>query len=250
MKYLIANWKMNSVDLDVWEREFINFVSSQNNFPNSDELKLIVCLNLYDYYFFSEKIKSSKNAIFNNISLFAQDVSQHDEGAFTGQISSKFLRKAGVEGSIIGHSELRDNGDTENIVFEKGLKLNEQALSNIFCIGEGLEILENNKKKSFLLNQLQTFCKNNVSPDLLAYEPIWAIGTGKEADSENIASAVSVILDFFEEKKIDCPILYGGSVSKSNIEEIISIPGIDGCLVGNSSLDGEQFAIIASKITS
>ncbi len=250
MKYLIANWKMNSVDLEVWEREFINFVSSQNNFPNSDELKLIVCLNLYDYYFFSEKIKSSKNAIFNNISLFAQDVSQHDEGAFTGQISSKFLRKAGVEGSIIGHSELRDNGDTENIVFEKGLKLNEQALSNIFCIGEGLEILENNKKKSFLLNQLQTFCKNNVSPDLLAYEPIWAIGTGKEADSENIASAVSVILDFFEEKKIDCPILYGGSVSKSNIEEIISIPGIDGCLVGNSSLDGEQFAIIASKITS
>ena len=250
MKYLIANWKMNSVDLDVWEREFINFVSSQNNFPNSDELKLIVCLNLYDYYFFSEKIKSSKNSIFNKISLFAQDVSQHDEGAFTGQISSKFLRKAGVEGSILGHSELRDNGDTENIVFEKGLKLNEQALSNIFCIGEGLEILEKNKKKSFLLNQLQTFCKNNVSPDLLAYEPIWAIGTGKEADSENIASAVSVILDFFEEKKIDCPILYGGSVSKSNIEEIMSIPGIDGCLVGNSSLDGEQFAIIASKITS
>ena len=200
--------------------------------------------------FFSEKIKSSKNAIFNKISLFAQDVSQHDEGAFTGQISSKFLRKAGVEGSIIGHSELRDNGDTENIVFEKGLKLNEQALSNIFCIGEGLEILEKNKKKSFLLNQLQTFCKNNVSPDLLAYEPIWAIGTGKEADSENIASAVSIILDFFEEKKIDCPILYGGSVSKSNIEEIISIPGIDGCLVGNSSLDGEQFAIIASKIRS
>ena len=250
MKYLIANWKMNSVDLDVWEREFINFVSSQNNFPNSDELKLIVCLNLYDYYFFSEKIKSSKNSIFNKISLFAQDVSQNDEGAFTGQISSKFLRKAGVEGSILGHSELRDNGDTENIVFEKGLKLNEQALSNIFCIGEGLEILEKNKKKSFLLNQLQTFCKNNVSPDILAYEPIWAIGTGKEADSENIASAVSVILDFFEEKKIDCPILYGGSVSKSNIEEIISIPGIDGCLVGNSSLDGEQFAIIASKITS
>ena len=241
---------MNSVDLDVWEREFINFVSSQNNFPNSDELKLIVCLNLYDYYFFSEKIKSSKNAIFNNISLFAQDVSQHDEGAFTGQISSKFLRKAGVEGSIIGHSELRDNGDTENIVFEKGLRLNEQGLMNVFCIGEGLEILEKNKKKSFLLNQLQTFCKNNVSPDLLAYEPIWAIGTGKEADSENIASAVSVILDFFEEKKIDCPILYGGSVSKSNIEEIISIPGIDGCLVGNSSLDGEQFAIIASKIKS
>ena len=250
MKYLIANWKMNSVDIDDWEQEFINVVSSQNNFPKTDELKLIVCLNLYDYSLLTEKIKNSKNEIFNKISLFAQDVSQYDAGAFTGQISSEFLKKVGVEGSIIGHSELRENGDTESIVFEKGSRLEQHGLSNIFCIGEGLEILENNQKKSFLLNQLKTFCKNNVSPDLLAYEPIWAIGTGKEADSENIASAVSVILDFFENKKIDCPILYGGSVSKNNIEEIISIPGIDGCLVGNSSLDGKQFAIIASKIKS
>ena len=250
MKYLIANWKMNSVDIDTWEREFVNAVGSKNNFPKSDEVKLIVCLNLYDYSVLSEKIKNSKNEIFNKISLFAQDVSQNDEGAFTGQISSKFLKKVGVEGSIIGHSELRENGDSENVVFEKGFRLNEQGLSNIFCIGEDLEVLENNKKKSFLLNQLQTFCKDNISPGLLAYEPIWAIGTGKEADSGNIASAVSIILDFFEEEKIDCPILYGGSVSERNIEEIISIPGIDGCLVGNSSLDGEQFAIIASKIKS
>ena len=250
MKYLIANWKMNSVDIDVWEQEFVNVVSSQNNFPKSDEVKLIVCLNLYDYTVFSEKIKNSKNEIFNKISLFTQDVSQYDDGAFTGQISSKFLKKVGVEGSIIGHSELRENGDTENIVFEKGFRLNEHGLSNIFCIGENLEVLENNKKKSFLLNQLQTFCKDSISPGLLAYEPIWAIGTGKEADSGNIASAVSIVLDFFEEEKIDCPVLYGGSVSESNIEEILSIPGIDGCLVGNSSLDGEQFAIIASKIKS
>ena len=250
MKYLIANWKMNSVDIDVWEQEFINVVSSQNNFPKSDEVKLIVCLNLYDYTVFSEKIKNSKNEIFNKISLFSQDVSQYDDGAFTGQISSKFLKKVGVEGSIIGHSELRENGDTENIVFEKGFRLKEQGLSNIFCIGEGLEILENNKKKPFLLNQLQTFCKDNMLPSLLAYEPIWAIGTGKEADSENISSAVAIILDFFKEKNIDCPVLYGGSVSIGNIEDIISIQGIDGCLVGNSSLDGEQFAIIASKIRS
>ena len=94
MKYLIANWKMNSVDIDVWEHEFINAVSSQNNFPKSDEVKLIVCLNLYDYTVFSEKIKNSKNEIFNKISLFTQDVSQYDEGAFTGQISAKFLKKA------------------------------------------------------------------------------------------------------------------------------------------------------------
>tara|TARA_Y100000768_G_scaffold323651_1_gene260172 strand:- start:219 stop:971 length:753 start_codon:yes stop_codon:yes gene_type:complete len=250
MKYLIANWKMNSVDIDLWEQEFINVVSSQNNFPRPDELKLIICPNLYDYSVLSEKIKNSKNEIFSKISLFAQDVSKHDEGAHTGQISSKFLKTVGVEGSIIGHSELRESGDTENIVFEKGSRLKEQRLSNIFCIGEGLQILDSNKKKPFLLNQLQTFCNDKISPDLLAYEPIWAIGTGKEADSKNISSAVSIILDFFEEKRIDSPVLYGGSVSKGNIEDIISIPGIDGCLVGNSSLDGKQFAIIASKIKS
>ena len=112
---------------------------------------------MYDYTVFSKKIKNSRNEIFNKISLFTQDVSQYDEGAFTGQISSKFLKKVGVEGSIIGHSEQRENGDTENIVFEKGFRLNEQGLSNIFCIGEGLEILENNKKKTFPTKSIADF---------------------------------------------------------------------------------------------
>ena len=244
MKYLIANWKMNSVDIDVWEQEFINVVSSQNNFPKSDEVKLIVCLNLYDYTVFSEKIKNSKNEIFNKISLFTQDVSQYDDGAFTGQISSKFLKKVGVEGSIIGHSELRENGDTENIVFEKGLRLNEQGLSNIFCIGEGLEILENNKKKPFLLNQLQTFCKDNISPGFLAYEPIWAIGTGKTCeakDANKICSLIRKLIGFN-----DVIIQYGGSVKPNNIDEIMSMSDIDGVLVGGASLDPNSFARIAN----
>ncbi len=250
MKYLIANWKMNSVNLDLWEQEFLDFINSNKDFPQSNEVKLIVCLNLYDYYVFSEKINISENPIFKNIGLYAQDVSRHEEGAFTGQISSNFLNKIGIKGSIVGHSELRKNGDSESNVYEKGLKLKDEKLSNILCIGEDLETLKNLNKKSFLLNQLEAFCKNGVKPDLLAYEPIWAIGTGVEADSENISSAVSIILDFLNENKINCPILYGGSVSTTNIEEIISIPGLEGCLVGNSSLNGEQFAIIASKIKS
>ena len=250
MKYLIANWKMNSVNLDLWEQEFLDFINSNKDFPRSNEVKLIVCLNLYDYYVFSEKINISENPIFKNIGLYAQDVSRHEEGAFTGQISANFLSKIGIKGSIVGHSELRKNGDSESNVYEKGLKLKDEKLSNILCIGEDLETLKNLNKKSFLLNQLEAFCKNGVKPDLLAYEPIWAIGTGVEADSGNISSAVSIILDFLNENKINCPILYGGSVSTTNIEEIISIPGLEGCLVGNSSLNGEQFAIIASKIKS
>ena len=250
MKYLIANWKMNSVNLDLWEQEFLDFINSNKDFPQPNEVKLIVCLNLYDYYVFSEKINISENPIFKNIGLYAQDVSRHEEGAYTGQISSKFLHKIGIKGSIVGHSELRKNGDSESNVYEKGLKLKDEKLSNILCIGEDLETLKNLNKKSFLLNQLEAFCKNGVKPDLLAYEPIWAIGTGVEADSENISSAVSIILDFLNENKINCPILYGGSVSTTNIEEIISIPNLEGCLVGNSSLNGEQFAIIASKIKS
>lgn len=249
MKYLVANWKMNSVDLDLWEKNFLKVIDSKKDFPKSHEVKLIICLNLYDYQLFSKKIQSSKNQIFQNIILYAQDVSRYEKGAHTGQISSRYLKNIGLEGSIVGHSELRGNGDTENIVFQKGLKLKEQGLSNIFCIGEDLATLESNKKKSFLLDQLEAFCKKDVKPDLLAYEPIWAIGTGIEADSENINSSVSIINDFLEQKKINTSILYGGSVSVENIHEIISIPGIEGCLVGNSSLDGEQFAIIASKIT-
>ena len=250
MKYLVANWKMNSVDLDLWEKKFLKVIDSEKDFPKSHEVKLIVCLNLYDYQLFSKKIQSSKNQIFQNIILYAQDVSRYEEGAHTGQISSHYLKNIGLEGSIVGHSELRENGDTEDIVFQKGLKLKEQGLSNIFCIGEDLATLESSEKKSFLLNQLEAFCKKDVEPDLLAYEPIWAIGTGIEADSENIKSSVSIINDFLEQKKINTSILYGGSVSVENIHEIISIPGIEGCLVGNSSLDGEQFAIIASKIRS
>ena len=249
MKYLVANWKMNSVDLDLWEKNFLKVIDSKKDFPKSHEVKLIICLNLYDYQLFSKKIKSSKNQIFQNIILYAQDVSRYEKGAHTGQISSRYLKNIGLEGSIVGHSELRENGDTENIVFQKGLKLKEQGLSNIFCIGEDLVTLESNEKKSFLLNQLEAFCKKNVKPDLLAYEPIWAIGTGIEADSEDIKSSVSIINDFLKQKKINTSILYGGSVSVENIHEIISTPGIAGCLVGNSSLDGEQFAIIASKIT-
>ena len=119
MKYLIANWKMNSVNLDLWEQEFLDFINFNKDFPQSNEVKLIVCLNLYDYYVFSEKINSSENPIFKNLSLYAQDVSRHEEGAFTGQISSKFLQNIGIKGSIVGHSELRKNGNSESNVYEK-----------------------------------------------------------------------------------------------------------------------------------
>ena len=119
MKYLVANWKMNSVDLDLWEKKFLKVIDSEQDFPKSHEVKLIVCLNLYDYQLFSKKIQSSKNQIFQNIILYAQDVSRYEEGAHTGQISSHYLKNIGLEGSIVGHSELRENGDTENIVFKR-----------------------------------------------------------------------------------------------------------------------------------
>ena len=96
MKYLIANWKMNSVDLDSWENNFINYVNSSKSFPKPHELKIVLCSNLYDFYVLSEKIKNSKNDIFKNITLYSQDVSQHEEGAFTGQVSSKFLKRVGL----------------------------------------------------------------------------------------------------------------------------------------------------------
>ena len=105
MKYLVANWKMNSVDLDLWEKKFLKVIDSEQDFPKSHEVKLIVCLNLYDYQLFSKKIQSSKNQIFQNIILYAQDVSRYEEGAHTGQISSHYLKNIGLE--AVSYTHLR-----------------------------------------------------------------------------------------------------------------------------------------------
>ena len=242
MKYLIANWKMHDVDLELWLEAFLSI-----EIPLSS-LKIRVSSNLFDMSKFIEAMPIESEFL-NKPFWMAQDVSQNIDGSHTGQISSKILKKLKTAGCIVGHSEVRESGDSNEIVHQKGIRLKEAEISPIvLCIGESLEILEKNERELFLINQLKSFFKNGLIPDIIAYEPIWAIGTGKSASIDSINNAFKIILKFLLDINLkDIPILYGGSVSIDNIQEILSIESISGCLVGNSSLDGKEFARIAAK---
>tara|TARA_B100000945_G_scaffold319236_1_gene325997 strand:- start:299 stop:1012 length:714 start_codon:yes stop_codon:yes gene_type:complete len=237
MKYLIANWKMNKLDFLSWQNKFLE----DFQIDKSEDTKIIVCGHAADY----SVIDASKH---EKILLGAQDVSRHKEGAYTGQISASILKSKNISTCLVGHSEKREDGDTNEIVYEKAKQLEKEGIEKILCIGESLEILNEGLRKNFLQEQLNLFLNKNILPDLIAYEPIWAIGTGKAASVNSIGEAVIIVHEFIKNFDKEIPLLYGGSVSSKNISEIMSIKRIDGCLVGNASLDAKEFANIASQI--
>ena len=238
MKYLIANWKMNSIDIEEWQNRFNKTLKLIKK-----DTEIIVCPNYLDI------IKCSQKA--PNLIMAAQDVSIHDDGPFTGQISAYQLSRssAQLKYCLVGHSEVRFKGDSNSIVKKKSQKLEGCNINSILCIGEDESILNKGEREKFLLNQLDSYFQDGLCPKFIAYEPIWAIGTGIPADKKNIDDALKIISIFLKEKKLKkIPLLYGGSVSSKNVEEIMSSNILSGCLVGNASLDGEEFARIAKKI--
>ena len=185
----------------------------------------------------------------------AQDLSPEASGAFTGDISGSMLAKLGCTYVAIGHSERRSiHGESDELVNKKIKAALENEITPIFCVGEELAIREAGTHVEHVLDQVRNGLKGFHKPDLkkivFAYEPVWAIGTGKTAtpeDAEEVCSAIRVEL-----AKIGSPeiaeaarILYGGSVKSSNIVEIMKQGNVDGALVGGASLDPEEFARIA-----
>ena len=238
MKYLIANWKMNSIDIDKWQNRFNKTFKLIKK-----DIEIIVCPNYLDI------IKCSQKA--PNLIMAAQDVSIHEDGPFTGQISAYQLSRSSEQRKycLVGHSEVRFKGDSNSIVKKKSQKLEGCNINSILCVGEDESILIQGERKKFLLNQLDSYFQDGLCPKFIAYEPIWAIGTGIPADKKNIDDALKIISVFLKEKKLKkIPLLYGGSVSSKNVEEIMSSNILSGCLVGNASLDGEEFARIAEKL--
>ena len=237
MKYLIANWKMNSIDIEEWQKRFNKTLKQTKK-----DIEIIVCPNYLDI------LKCSHQA--PNLIMAAQDVSIHDDGPFTGQISAYQLSRSSeqLKYCLVGHSEVRFKGDSNSIVRKKSQKLEGCNINSILCVGEDESILNKGAREKFLLNQLDSYFQDGLCPKFIAYEPIWAIGTGIPADKKNIDDALRIISIFLKEKKLKkIPLLYGGSVSSENIEEIMSLDILSGCLVGNASLDGEEFARIAKK---
>jgi triosephosphate isomerase len=185
----------------------------------------------------------------------AQDLSTAESGAYTGEISGSMLNKLGCTYVLVGHSERRASHNEDDAKVNKKIKaalVNE--LKPIFCIGEELAIREAGDHISFVLEQLRNGLKGFHKPDLkkivIAYEPVWAIGTGKTATPEDAQEVCSAIRD--ELRKIgsdeiadNCRILYGGSVKSINTLDIMKEADVDGALVGGASLDPEEFARIS-----
>jgi len=186
----------------------------------------------------------------------AQDLSQHDSGAYTGEVSGAFLAKLGCSYVVVGHSERRSyHGEDDALVAAKAAAALKHGLTPIICIGEHLEIREAGNHVEHCLEQLRGslagLSAEQIDASVIAYEPVWAIGTGRvagAADAQEVCAAIRAELGKLASPKVAeaVRVLYGGSVNAKNIGELIGQPDVDGGLVGGASLDGEQFATLAA----
>jgi len=172
------------------------------------------------------------------IGVFAQNCHWEAEGAFTGEVSAAMLLEVGAYGTLVGHSERRQYfGETDETVAKRVRGALEAGLHVIACVGETLAERETGETEAVLRRQLAV-----LEPDenlVIAYEPVWAIGTGKSATPDMARQAHEIV-----RSAIDAPVLYGGSVKPENAAELLSQPGVDGALVGGAALDVDSFAAI------
>ena len=185
----------------------------------------------------------------------AQDVSPFDDGAYTGDVSATMLAKLGCRYVLVGHSERREYyGEDDNLVNAKARKAVERGLTPIVCVGEGIEVREERDQVAFTIAHVEEalggLTLEQIGSLVVAYEPVWAIGTGKVAtpeDAQEVCGAIREWIGQWYDTGIaqDIRILYGGSVKASNVRAIMAQPDVDGCLVGGASLVVEEFAGIA-----
>lgn len=198
------------------------------------------------------------NAKAKNLIVAAQNCHFEDNGAYTGEVSVPMLQELGVKYCIIGHSERREMfGDTDETVNKKAKKLVEAEITPILCIGETeaqYDAKETEKViRSQLSGSLASLCAKCVAKIVIAYEPIWAIGTGKSATKEDAQNCCAIVRDqvkvmFGEDAANAVRIQYGGSVKPENIQEYMAMPDIDGALIGGASLKEDSFNEIMSKV--
>lgn len=181
----------------------------------------------------------------------AQDVSAHDSGAYTGEISASMLAKLGCSYVAVGHSERREyHAESDELVNAKAKKAVEAGIIPIVCVGEGLDVRKEGRQVEYTLAQvdgsLAGFTPEQVAALVVAYEPVWAIGTGEVAtpdDAQEVCEAIRARIAevFSEDAAAKVRILYGGSVKASNVAGIMEKADVDGCLVGGASLQADEF---------
>jgi triosephosphate isomerase len=241
-----ANWKMHKTVLDTvaWIREFSALAKS----VKADAAQVIVAPPFTAIHAAAETARTSP------VEIAGQNLFYEREGAFTGEVSGRMLKDAGAEFVIIGHSERRRLfGDTDAWVNRKLVAARQTELTPIVCIGETLEEREAGKTLEVLDRQLKAGLEGSSGDEIaaliLAYEPVWAIGTGKNATAAEAGEAHSHIRrrlrEWFGGANGDrCRVLYGGSVKPDNIAELIGLEDVDGALVGGASLEARSFASI------
>ncbi|WP_010532161.1 triose-phosphate isomerase [Lentibacillus jeotgali] len=240
-KVIAGNWKMNKVLSEA--DQFA--VSVTGKLPKDDSVEAIVCA---PFPFLPSLVEKAKGS---NLKVGAQNMHFEDSGAFTGEVSPAMLQDLGVTHVVIGHSERREHfAETDESVNKKVHAAFNHDLIPIVCVGETLEQREANETMSHIESQVRTGLRHlsdeQIGSVIIAYEPIWAIGTGKTAsssDADQVCSLIrSVIKDMTSENVAEQVVIqYGGSVKATNIDELLDQPDIDGALVGGASLDPESF---------
>ena len=238
--FCIANWKIYLNNI-----ESINFMKkfAEHKFLNNN-CEVVICPSFTSIPLMVDLVKDKR------ISMGSQDISIFKKGAYTGDISIDMIEELGCKWTIIGHSERRQFHNETNEIIRNKMKLvyNDSGLSPILCIGESLEEMNSGLTDEIITNQLEISLMDvnfNSKKDLLiAYEPVWAIGTGVSADIEVISKNMKIIKDFIENlntKKCNIYLLYGGSVNENNASEIFELNEVDGFLIGSASTDPDKF---------
>ena len=241
-KIVAGNWKMNMT-----QDESINLISELNQITSNDvEIKIAPSFtNL------GKAILMLENS---EIEVIAQNVHYEERGAFTGEISVEMLKSIGVSNVIIGHSERRKYFNETDIILSKKVKVAiDNSMKIIFCVGEELSEREKGNHfdliKSQIINGLFEFSTDKIKSIIVAYEPVWAIGTGKTAENLQIQQMHEFIRKLFKDNygndiSNKLRILYGGSVKANNAKEIFSLADVDGGLIGGASLNFSDFKAI------
>ena len=244
-KVIAGNWKMNMLP-----DETIKYIDELAKLVKDTKNEVILCVPYTDLFY---ALLTAQNT---NIKIGAQNMHFEEKGAYTGEVSGKMLKSINVDYVIIGHSERRQYfNETDESVNKKVKAAFANELKPIVCVGETLEQREENKTVEIITKQVELALKGlteaQVENTIIAYEPIWAIGTGKTATSEDANNSIKAIrnkiAEIYGQNIADRVIIqYGGSVKSKNAKELFTMSDIDGGLVGGASLEPEEFSKIVN----
>ncbi|MCI9887551.1 triose-phosphate isomerase [Micrococcales bacterium 31B] len=248
---MAGNWKMNLDHLEA--THLVQKLAWTLKDANHDyaAVEVVVCPPFTDLRSVQTLVDGDKL----EVKYASQDISQHDSGAFTGEVSGAMLVKLGVSYAVIGHSERRQyHGETDEIVAAKTVAAYKNGITPIVCVGEPLDVRKAGEHVQYTLAQvdgaLKDLAAEHAKSVVIAYEPVWAIGTGEVAtpdDAQEVCAAIRARLaELYSAQVADAVrVLYGGSVKASNVKELMQKADVDGALVGGASLQAEEFAGIA-----